>query len=576
MSQEQEIDLIINSTQEGIVAIDCDERITLFNRGAELIIGRKPQEVLGRPVQQVIQDSALPEVLRTGESQLNQQLNYRNINIVTSRIPLRDGKGRVVGAFAVFRDISDAIATAEEITNLREIRIMWRAIFESTQDAISVVDENGIQVSVNTAYTRMTGLSEEDVIGRPCTIDISSGDSIHLQVLRERRAIRNMRMKVGPYSREVLVDAAPIIVDRQVKGSVAVIRDISEILHLTSELSHARTMLRKLQAKYTFDDLVGSEACFLAAVQKAKIAATTPATILLIGESGTGKELFAHAIHNASDRRERDFVRINCASLAENVLESELFGYEAGAFTGALKGGKAGLFEAADGGTIFLDEIGLMSLSIQAKLLRVLQENEVRRVGGTAAIAIDTRVIAASNLNLAEAVKQNRFREDLYYRLNVMPISIPALRARQKDIPLLAAHILTHINQEYGRAVSGITPEVMEKMLRHSWPGNVREMENVLKRAVIHMSFDETVVSSPHMPELTASGSRLSNAIPQPVAENNGLTDDYSLRRMLDTAESAHLRRTLAAVQGSRTRAASLLGISLRTLQYKLKYHAIS
>ncbi|MFP4432049.1 MAG: sigma 54-interacting transcriptional regulator [Spirochaetota bacterium] len=572
----QELDLIIDSTHDGIVAVDRDGRITLFNRAAEAISGRNAEEVTGRHVRDIIPDSRLPEVLETGLPELNQQQPYRDTTIVTSRIPLRDDRGVVIGAFAVFRDISDAVASAEEITNLREMRIMWRAIFESTQDAISVVDERGFQVSVNPAYTQVTGLPESEVIGKHCTIDIAAGESIHLRVLKERRPVRGARIRVGPTAKEVLVDAAPIIVDGTVKGSVAVIKDLTEILRLNSELNHAQTMIRKLQAKYTFDDLIGRHPTFVSAIRKAQMAATTPATVLLQGESGTGKELFAHAIHNASDRRHQKFVRLNCASLSESVLESELFGYVEGAFTGARKGGKVGLFEEADGGTIFLDEIGLMSLNTQAKLLRVLQEHEVRRVGGTSTIAIDARVIAATNLDLGVAIQQGQFREDLFYRLNVIPIQIPPLRRRKEDMPRLIDHLIARINQEYGRAVSAISPEAVQRLLRYSWPGNIRELENVLKRAIINLTVYETVISELHLPELTEDcedpafdeeGCRESDTVdPKDLAQ---------LHEVVDSAEAAHVARALAATRGNRTAAARLLGVSLRTLQYKIKKHAI-
>jgi len=572
----QDLDLIINSTHDGIIAVDRRGKISLFNRAAETITGRSSEEVVGRDVQDVIPDSRLPEVLETGTPELNQQQPYRHTTIVTSRMPLRSKDGQVVGAFAVFRDISDAVASAEEITNLREMRIMWRAIFESTQDAISVVDERGIQVSVNPAYTQVTGLRESEVIGKHCTIDIAAGESIHLRVLNDRIPIRSARLRVGPTAKDVLVDAAPIIVDGTVKGSVAVIKDLTEVLRLTSELHRAHTMLRKLQAKYTFDDLIGRHASFASAIQKAKMAATTPATVLLQGESGTGKELFAHAIHNASDRRHQKFVRVNCASLSESVLESELFGYVEGAFTGARKGGKVGLFEDADGGTIFLDEIGLMSLNTQGKLLRVLQEREVRRVGGTSMIAIDTRVIAATNLDLETAIHQGQFREDLFYRLNVIPILIPPLRQRREDIPQLIDHLIGRINQEYGRAVSAISPEAVRRLTGYSWPGNIRELENVLKRGIINLTVYETVISDLHLPDLPTDCIEVSQTKegcwdPDATEERNLAP----LREVVDSVEAAHLRSALATTGGNRTAAAHLVGISLRSLQYKLKRHGI-
>ncbi len=572
----KELDLIINSTHDGIIAVDSDACITIFNRGAETITGYRRDDVVGRAVGEVIPDSRLPDVLTSGVPELNRQQPFRNTTIVTSRMPIVAEGGEVIGAFAVFRDISDAVALAEEITNLREIRIMWQAIFESTQDAISVVDEKGVHVSVNHAYTHVTGLPQNEVIGNPCTVDIAAGESIHLRVLREGRAIRGARLKVGPTAKEVIVDAAPIIVAGAVKGSVAVIKDLTEIIELTSELQQAHTMIRKLQAKYTFDDLVGRNPTFLSALQKARMAATTPATVLLEGESGTGKELFAHAIHNASDRRHRKFVRINCASLSESVLESELFGYVDGAFTGARKGGKIGLFEEADGGTILLDEVGIMSLNTQAKLLRALQEGEVRRVGGTSTIAIDTRVLAATNLDLGAAIQHGQFREDLYYRLNVIPIVIPSLRERPEDIPILIDTLLRRINQEYGRAVSVVSPGALRRLASYSWPGNIRELENVLKRAVINLTVYETVISELHLPDLPED-CESPDQLPRPgcPGDDESLSTIRPLRSLLREKEADHLKRALAATGGNRTATAALLKISIRSLQYKIKRHGI-
>ena len=229
--------------------------------------------------------------------------------------------------------------------------------------------------------------------------------------------------------------------DGKLKGSIAVIHDVSEIKDLNRELYRARQIIRTLEAKYSFDDIIGGSQVMKIAIDQAKLAAKTPATILLRGESGQGKELFAHAIHNASDRKYNKFIRVNCAALSETLLESELFGYEEGAFTGAKRGGKRGLFEEANNGSIFLDEIGELTMNTQGKLLRVLQENEITRVGGTKSIPLNVRVIAATNVNLEKRLMSTgSFREDLYYRLNQMPIFIPALHKRKEDITILCTN----------------------------------------------------------------------------------------------------------------------------------------
>ncbi len=572
---QNEVEIIVNSTHDGIIAIDVEERITLFNRAAEELIGKRADEVLGRPVREVVPSTRLPVVLHSGEPELNWQQPLGEITIITSRMPLIDTSGVVIGAFAVFRDISQMVELAEQITDLREMRIMWEAIFNSTQDAISVVNEHGVQISVNPAYTRVTGYPKDEVMGQPCTVDIATGESVHMRVLRTREPVKNARLRVGPHRKEVIVDAAPIVVRGELKGSVAVIKDLTEIMHLNNQLRTAHQIIRKLEAKYSFDDIIGSSPSFGRAVEKAKVAAKTPATVLLHGESGTGKELFAHAIHNASDRADRKFVRVNCASLSEGVLESELFGYEEGAFTGAQKGGKVGLFEEADGGTIFLDEIGIMSLNTQAHLLRVLQENEVRRVGGTRTIPVDVRVIAATNLDLKAAIADGRFREDLYYRLEVIPIEIPALREHRDDIPQIAEQMVRRINQEYGRAVTSISPRAIDVLRRYSWPGNIRELENVLRRAMINLSLYENVISEIHLPDLgpecdappPAGSEGCLEPEPEPIEPLKSVVEEY---------EAAYIAKALAKTGGNRTEAAHRLGVALRTLQYKMRRYGLT
>ncbi|MDK2784358.1 MAG: hypothetical protein PWQ41_447 [Bacillota bacterium] len=455
-----------------------------------------------------------------------------------------------------------------EINDLVQAQLMLEAIINATQDAISVVDEHGRGILVNPAYTRLTGLLEKDVIGKPATVDIAEGESIHLQVLATRKPVRGAMLKVGPERKEVIVDVAPIIVQGRLRGSVGVIHDVSEIKQLTEELARAQQRIRHLEAKYTFEDIIGQSPELRAAIEQAQRAADLPATILLRGESGTGKELFAHAIHNASRWRRGQFIRVNCTAIAESLLESELFGYEEGAFTGARRHGKKGYFEEAAGGTIFLDEIGEVSPALQAKLLRVLQEKEIIRVGGNTPIPVTARVIAATNVNLEQAVQEGRFREDLYYRLNVVPIFIPPLRYRKDDIPLLVAHLLRKFNQQFGRAVERVSPQALSALVAYDWPGNVRELENVLGRAIINMKFNETVIQAHHLPPL---GNMVSG--PRRPASGPGAnwTPGQTLAKLTAEVEKEALRRCLEYTRGNKTEAARLLGISPRTLYYKLK-----
>ncbi|WJQ09567.1 sigma-54-dependent Fis family transcriptional regulator [Geobacillus stearothermophilus] len=561
--------LIFHSSHDGMIVVDEYAYITDMNESAAQLLGVDKDEVIGRHILSVLPSSGLPRVLKTRQTEFHQEVELANgKKIIATRIPIIDDSGKLFGALAVFKDITELVALAEEITDLKEIRMMLEAIIHSSEEAISVVDENGNGILINPAYTRLTGLTEEDVIGKPATADIAEGESMHMQVLKTRRPVRGARMKVGPKNRDVIVNVAPIIVDGVLKGSVGVIHDVSEIQRLTAELNRARQIIRTLEAKYSFADIIGESEEMKVAIEQAKLAAKTPATILLRGESGTGKELFAHAIHNASDRKYNKFIRVNCAAIPETLLESELFGYEEGAFSGARRGGKRGLFEEANNGSIFLDEIGELSASTQAKLLRVLQEREIVRVGGTKPIPINVRVIAATNVNLEKAIAEGAFREDLYYRLNRMPIYIPPLRARKEDIPALCRHLIQKLNQDYGRNVEGVTDEAMVKLLAYDWPGNVRELENVLGRAMIFMKFHEVMIDISHLPPLSAP-----SAAPSVRPETEG--EFRPLDEMLGRYEAQLLEEALRRHRGNKTAAARALGISVRNLYYKLEKYNI-
>lgn len=463
------------------------------------------------------------------------------------------------------------IKLTKELTDLKEVKSMLGAVFYATQDAISVVNKEGLGIMINPAYTKITGLTEKDILGKPATVDIAEGESVHMKVLTTKKPVRGGLLKVGPSKKEVLVNAAPIIVDGELKGSVGVLHDITEMNKLSEELKQAKQIIRKLEAKYTFDDIAGKEISIVNAIEKAKKAAFTPATVFLIGESGTGKEIFAHAIHNASERKYNQFVRVNCAALAQSILESELFGYEEGAFTGAKKGGKKGLFEEANRGTIFLDEISEINVETQAKLLRVLQEKEIVRVGGTKPINIDVRIIAATNANIEEAVKKGSFRKDLYYRINMFPIKIPSLKERKGDIALLAKLFIKKFNQEYGRNIEGIKEDAIKALIEYSWPGNVRELENVIGRAIINMRINERIIEKKHMPKVSPYEENQTLPIDSGIFE----TKHVSLEDLVQSIEKAYISNILEQNNGNKTRTAKILDISLRNLYYKLEKYGI-
>jgi len=561
-------ELIFNAANDGMVVIDRHGQVILFNKRAEEIMGVKKEQAIGKDILEVIPMSRLLYILQSRRVESNQEMVLGNgRKIITTRLPIIEENGSLIGAFAVFKDITEVVNLAEEITNLKEIQTMLQAIIHSSDDAISVVDENGRGILINPAYTRLTGLTQDQVIGKPATADISEGESMHMKVLQTRRAVRGVPMRVGPNKREVIVNVAPIIVEGKLKGSVGVVHDMSEMKSLSRELNRARQIIRTLEAKYTFEDIIGISEEMVIAIEQAKLGAKTPATVLLRGESGTGKELFAHAIHNASDRKYNKFIRVNCAAISESLLESELFGYEGGAFSGALRGGKRGLFEEANNGSIFLDEIGELSANTQAKFLRVLQENEIIRVGGTKPISINVRIIAATNVNLEKSIAKGSFREDLYYRLNRMPIQIPPLRKRKEEIPVLCSRLLAKINRDYGRNVEGVTKEALTELMEYDWPGNVRELENILGRAIIFMNYNDTLIDVHHLPELKNNTKR------QETAKMNSaeqVMSEKTLPQMVEEFEAGIIRETLARLNGNKTLTAKSLGLSVRNLYYKL------
>ncbi|MFH1009764.1 MAG: sigma-54 dependent transcriptional regulator [bacterium] len=318
----------------------------------------------------------------------------------------------------------------------------------------------------------------------------------------------------------------------------------------------------EVRRKYTFENIIGKSRVMREVFGKVQRIAPFKSTVLLCGESGTGKEMIAKAIHQHSPLRNHAFVTVNCAAIPETLLESELFGHMKGSFTGAVRT-KKGLFEEADGGTILLDEIGELPLGLQVKLLRVLQEHTIRRIGDTSEIAIDARVIAATSKDLMREVREGRFREDLFYRLNIIPVTLPPLRERPEDIPLLAYHFLRKYAGEGG--VMDVAPEALQLLLQYSWPGNVRELENIVERGVV-LSDSKTI--TPHVlpPELKRTAEEFEVHVPE-----NCLSIKKTLKTLVPSVERELIQRALKQTGNNRTRAAKLLEISRRSLLYKLK-----
>ncbi len=344
-----------------------------------------------------------------------------------------------------------------------------------------------------------------------------------------------------------------------------VVRNALEKRRLENE---NRILRRELKEKFRSDELVGESPRMREAMDLIAKIAPTNSTVLISGESGTGKELVARAIHAGSPRKDRPFVSINCGAMPDDLLESELFGHARGSFTGAVTS-KKGLFEVADGGTIFLDEIGDTSPAMQVKLLRVLQERRIRRVGGTEESEVNVRVLAASNQDLDQLVRERRFREDLYYRINVIQIKMPALREKRDDIPALALHFLVKYGRTMGKKITRISEEAIRHLIDHEWPGNVRELENVIERAVALETTDAITPES--LSREMRSGVRPSQDFP--IALSDGGID---LEKQLERLRERLMGEALHRAQGVQTKAAELLGMSFRSFRYfAKKYHLL-
>lgn len=560
-------DRLLNAIPEGVIAIDSQGFIVTWNEAASHILSISPDRTIGGRIKDIAPAMELEQVLVTGEQRFYEDRETGSRHLLISQAPVRDENNIIIGAVAVFLDPVARGLVSEDVTSLRQVRLLLEAIIDATQDVISVADANGNLMIVNQAYTRVIGLNKQEVVGKPATVDISEGESMHLHVMKTLEPVYGVPLQVGPQKREVIVNAAPVMVGGELKGSVIVAHDVSEIRRLTDELYHMKSLVRCMQTRYTFDDIVAAGPAMKKAVDLARKAAASSVTVLLNGESGTGKELFAHAIHHASQRKSGPFVRVNCTAIPETLMESELFGYEAGAFTGALKRGKKGYFEEANGGTLFLDEIGEVPLHLQSKLLRALQEKEITRVGGTKTISVQIRIIAATNRDLWHDVVNGTFREDLYYRINVFPIIIPPLRQRLSEFPQLVRHMLRKLNMEYGRNVERISEEALAILQGYRWPGNVRELENILARSMISMAFNEMELIVAHLPPLDHSA----GSIKASVAGGEEGAMVPTLEEAVEQAERLAIGAALRGARYNKTAAARLLGISVRNLYYKME-----
>ncbi len=443
--------------------------------------------------------------------------------------------------------------------------LVKRVLYNNPYMAALVVDKNGTVIFINDAYLKFLKLPRYQVIGKDIR-DITP-ETRTIEAIEKEKEIMCYEWKVNDgYG---IACSVPLFEEGEVVGALAYsifmdswdnkIREnvVSRLINQTQKSYHTYT------ARYNLDSLIGEDKVFKDMKYLAReVSQFDGITVLLTGESGTGKELFAQAIHNHSRRAHLPFVRVNCAGIPDNLLEAELFGYEAGAYTGAQKKGKPGKFEIADKGTIFLDEIGEMPLSMQSKVLVFLQEREIERLGGNRPIRLDVRVIAATNRILEQMVEDATFRQDLYYRLNVVRIDIPPLRNRKQDIPLLVEYFIEKIRSKLGLDIASISDEALNILIKHKWSGNVRELENVLERAIIMSSLRKSSIIDKNCLSFSIDNSKTTT----------NLTD---LKSMINAYEKKIITQILNETSNDKIEAAKYLGINLSSLYRKAKKYGI-
>lgn len=439
-------------------------------------------------------------------------------------------------------------------------------ILSDTNELLVFVDKDGIIVELSKAYAEFLKVERSEAIGKHVS-DVIENSRMHI-VIKTGKAEIEATQKI--HGKNMIANRIPVYHNEKIVGAFGrvVFRDTAELYSLSERIKEMEVELnyykknfnQSNRSKYTLNDIIGSSVPMMELKNKIQRIAQNNSNILILGESGTGKELYAHAIHDLSVRRKYPFICVNCASIPGELLESELFGYEEGAFTGAKKGGKMGLFQAANGGTIFLDEIGELPLNMQVKMLRVLQEREVKKIGSTVTEAVDVRIISATNRNLEKMVDTRDFRSDLYYRLNVVRLVIPPLRDRRQDVPDLVYHFIEKLAGKEEMPFYDISDKAMRMLMNYDWPGNVRELENVIERAGNFVGADG-VIGIEHLPLR--------------VTKNVYQTDIRPLGETMGEYEKKVVQEALINCHSNKVLTAKMLGISRTALYEKMNKYGI-
>lgn len=562
---------ILDSAHNGVVIVDNDGSIRLFNQMARKVLATRKLRIIGQHITSVSSEEAwrdMRRILKTGQPQVNKTITIGESTIIANRSPLII-EDEIIGVLSIFQDISEYEKISSELDSFKQLSMQLDAIIESSYDGLYITDGSATTLRVNHAYERISGLRREDLVGRNMKELVQEGlidKSVTLEVLRRQEPVTIMQDIAG--GRHVIVTGNPIY-DKQGKISIVVtnVRDITELNQLRLELEETRKLSSRYQEELeelqklavVSDELIAKSKPFRTILKQAIKVSQVDATVLITGESGVGKSLLARIIHKISRRNEKPFIKISCGAIPEPLLESELFGYEKGAFTGARPEGKAGLFEIASKGTVFLDEIGELPLNLQVKLLDALEDKEICRVGGTAPVPVDFRLLAATKRDLKQMVKVGNFREDLFFRLSVIPLHIPPLRERKEAIIPLIDHFLQKTIKTTGKT-KVIAPEAYEQLTRYPFFGNVRELRNLVERTLILS--DNNVIRIEDLPSI-------------PKAEPSFFYREKSdtpptLKQALAKFEAKIIEDAVATC-GTFSKAAKMLGVNQSTISRKVK-----
>ncbi|WP_459195888.1 sigma 54-interacting transcriptional regulator [Wukongibacter baidiensis] len=564
---------VLNSTYNGIIAIDSEGNIIVYNPAAERILGIKRAEVVGRHISYMDPKMGLLETLYNEESAIGVKKKYGDRVILSNRTPLIY-EGKCIGAVGVFVDISDLERVSHKLDAHKKLVQDFNGIFESSYDGLYICDKDGRVTKVNSSWEMISGFKREFVIGKTpdelMQMGLYDNSAASLALKKKKTTSTMIEITAGPKQGQIIMaTATPIFDDNKELSQVVVnVRDITDLENLKSQLQETEELTKRyaseleeirLQQHQKLEDYIANSPTMKKVIELAIRVSRVDSTVIITGESGVGKGVLAEKIHLLSERKGNSLITINCGAIPEHLLESELFGYEGGAFTGAKREGKAGMFELASGGTLFLDEIGDLPLSLQVKLLRVLQQKEIVRVGGVKPIKVDTRIIAATNKDLDKMVKEGKFREDLYYRLNVINIWIPPLRERKEDLFQLICTIMNSLNKKYHENKK-VSQPVIDRLLSYDWPGNIRELENTLERLVV-LSYGKNISIED---------------LPGYIQGNNVNTDIITLnnivplKQAVEEVESQLLTLALKKYKTTR-KVASALGVNQSTIVRKIK-----